>query len=266
MAEQTNNMQLAKGNENTEDDVIYDISVDSPKNLGESGIVSGAGKTQKDEQEDGDVDALLSSLSTPVVDGSSQPLLHDPRGEAYEKLIQSSSTLGTAISVVSTDIDKQYQISGKACELGSKVREVDDNFQITQSVMNASASLGSWWSNNLAPVVGAAAMRVQEKVDPTIKATAATVKEKVPPETTSGVVDALSNIGSTIKHYDDEHQVSAMAMDKLADGVDWMAKSIIPAGRENADLDELTADAVQGEVELKEEIKDSSLPTSPQTK
>lgn len=269
MAEQTNTLQLAKGNEDKEDDVIYDIPVDSPKIPNEKEKVepvSGAVKAQKDNDDDGDVDALLSSLSTPVIDGSSQPTLHDPRRDAYEKLVNSSASLGTAISIVSTDIDKQYQISGKACELGNRAREVDDNFHITESVMNATASLGSWWSNNVGPVVGSAAVQVKEKAEPTLQATATTVKEKVPPETASGVVDILNNFGSTIKHYDDEHQVSAIAMDKLADGVDWIAKSIIPAGKENADLDELTADAVQSEVELKEEIKESPLPTSPQTK
>uniref|UniRef100_A0A7S2S619 Uncharacterized protein n=1 Tax=Eucampia antarctica TaxID=49252 RepID=A0A7S2S619_9STRA len=268
MEDRTNNTHLVKGNEYTEDKTIYDISISSPESINLCETVGGvATAAEAPKSEDEDVDALLSSLSSPVLDdGTSLPALHDPRSDAFEKLKQSSSTLGTAISVVSTDVNNHYQISEKAHELGHKVRDVDNRLLLSQSVINASETFGSWWSTNVGPVVEAATVQVQEKVDPSIKATAATVSEKVPPETGAGVISALQNIGSSIKMFDDEHQVSAMAMDKLADGVDWVAKSVIPIGRENADLDELTADGAQNEIELKEELKDESLPTSPQNK
>merc|ERR1712232_686555 len=111
---------------------------------------------------------------------------------------------------------------------------------------------GSWWSTSVGPTLGSAASQVKEKVDPSIQTTSSVIGNQV---SESGVNHAFQNIGSSIQSFDDQHKVSATAMRTLASGVDWVANSITPAGKENADLDELTADAAQNEIVLEKEQK-----------
>ena len=243
MTEKTNTSIVAQG---ADDDVIHDIPISS--SLEEKAAITTTATTAEDD----DVDALLHSISTPVDGSGKSDLEHNHRNEAYEKLKQSSISLGTALSSVSADINSRFHISEKADTVATSVRNVDGQLQVSKSVKDAAGSIGSWWSTNVGPTLGAAASQVKQKVDPSIKTTTSVIGNQV---SDSGVNHAFQNIGSSIQSFDDQHNVSATALTTLASGVDWVAKSITPAGRENADLDELTANASQNEIHLEKEEK-----------
>jgi len=241
MAEKTNNTSIVA--EVPDDDIIHDIPISSS-------LEEKSGKTAT-VAEDDDVDALLHSISTPVDDGKAE-LEPNAREEAYEKFLQSSMSLGTAISSVTADINSRFHISEKADTVATSVRNVDGQLQVSKSVKDVAGSIGSWWSTSVGPTLGSAASQVKEKVDPSIEATTSVIGNQA---SKSGVNDAFQNIGSSIQSFDDQHKVSATALMTLASGVDWVANSMTPAGKENADLDELTADAAQNEILLEKEQK-----------
>lgn len=241
MAEKTNTSIVAKV---PDDDIIHDIPISSSFEEEKSG-------KRATVAEDDDVDALLHSISMPV-DGGKSELEANPRGEAYEKLKQSSMSLGTALSSVSADMNSRFHISEKADTVATSVRNVDGQLQVSESVKGVAGSLGSWWSTTVGPTLGSAASHVKEKVDPSIQTTSSVIGNQV---SESGVNHAFQNIGSSIQSFDDQHKLSATAMMTLASGVDWVANSITPVGKENADLDELTADAAQNEIALEKEEK-----------
>lgn len=152
------------------------------------------------DDNDDEVDALLDELKQP-----------NEQEIAVEKLKLSTSKLQSAIKNVSTDIDSKLAISQKA-------KNVDANLGISKTASSTVSAVGSFFNKlqikeRAMDVVNSETVRnVSYSVSDTLEKT--------------GVKGAVLDGAEKVKKLDEQHKITAVTAETLAEGVNWFTESL----------------------------------------
>jgi|EP01083_Nonionella_stella_P004969 hypothetical protein len=179
--------------------------------------------TNTDEDHD-EVNALLDELKEPT-----------EQEMAVEKLKKSTSALTSALKNVSTDIDSKLAISEKA-------KNVDSNFGITKTASSTASSIGSFFNK----------LQIKERAldianSETVRNLSHSVTDTLEK---TGVTGAVADGTQKIKKLDEDHKITTLTAETLADGVDWVAQNLnrVASGKskDEDDYDQLLTDSKDG--------------------
>lgn len=173
--------------------------------------------------------------------------------QALSKLKVSGARLGSALTATTSDIDKKLGISSVITSFGTKVKEVDEQTQVsghvTAAVKNVSSTLGAFLSN----------VDDRLQISSKSKEIGGSLGTSI-----SNIVssDSVKKTTTAVKDFDETHGVTRSTANTLAAGVDILANAIGGGKSEEPAAPPSHSLELSARVDAVERVDEDGLPSS----
>lgn len=174
--------------------------------------------TNRDNNEgDQDVQDLLHELEEQELDETQK---------AVHKLKESTDKLTHAIKSVSSDIDSKFKITDQAKHLDSQFKLSDQAKSVDAKLdLRSKVSAVTSWITTSSQQVNEQVHKVMNRED--VQKVSHDVVDFVDKNATcTGIKDAVVNASREVKHYEEEHHVTAKAVGVVSSGIDWVTNTL----------------------------------------
>lgn len=136
--------------------------------------------------------------------------------EAVGKLKVSTSKLGNAIKIVSTDLNERMGLSKGVDKVTSSARQIDESHNVSGTVKGATSKVGGWLSS----------IDQRFAISDKTRELSSSINESVVQPLSEKTSETFGQPGRVLKNFDETHGITRSTATSLASGAEFLTSAL----------------------------------------